>query len=92
MASFAISDLCQEVDFFEELTPEELQKTVLGGAAAAGSVTAARYSEIGGKTQATAASASVAISNNKPNSKPKIDLNYSFGPRLSVSAEAFYLY
>lgn len=91
MASFAISDLCQEVDFFEELTPEELQKTVLGGAAAAGSVTAARYSKIGGKTQATAASASAAISSNEPNSKPRVELDYSFRPQLSVSAEAFYL-
>ncbi len=88
MANFIITNLFQDGDFCEQLTPEELQMNIVGGATGAGSVSAGRYSQQGDVVEAEAVSASVATSDSRPF---RIDLNYSFEPRLSVGAGVSYI-
>lgn len=88
MANLIIADLFQDGDFFEQLTPEELQINVVGGATGAGSVSAGRYSQQGGVVIEEAVTATVATSDSRPF---RIGLNYSFEPRLSVAAGVFYI-
>jgi hypothetical protein len=83
MANLNITDLFIEGDFFEQLTKEELELDVYGGAAGAGSVSAARYSQRGDVVDETAVTATVATSDRRPF---KINLSYSFEPRLSAAA------
>jgi hypothetical protein len=86
MARLVIADLFLDGDFCEELTKEELKQNVFGGATGAGSVSAGRYSDIGGVIQEDVVTATVATSDSRPF---KIDLSYSFEPRLSVSAGSY---
>ena len=88
MSNLMITDLIQDGDFLEQLTPEELQMNVFGGATAAGSVSAGQYSQQGDVVVETAVSASVATSDSRPF---RIYLNYSFEPRLSVGAGVSYI-
>jgi hypothetical protein len=83
MANLIICDLCLDGDFCEELTTEELEQKVFGGATGAGSVSAGIYYQKGNVVDEQAVTATVASSDSKPF---KIDLSYSFEPRLSVSA------
>jgi hypothetical protein len=86
MAKLIISDLFLDGDFCEQLTKEELEQNVFGGATGAGSVSAGRYSQNGGVVQEDAVTATVASSGSQPF---RIDLSYSFEPRLSVSAGVY---
>ena len=88
MANLNITDLFIEGDFFEQLTEEELELNVYGGAAGAGSVSAARYSQRGDVVEETAVTATAATSDRRPF---KIDLSYSFKPRLSAAAGVSFL-
>ncbi len=88
MANLIIADLFQDGDFFEQLTPEELQTNIVGGATGAGSVSAGRYSQQGDVVEEEAVTATVATSDSRPF---RIGLNYSFEPRLSVGAGVFYI-
>ena len=83
MANLTISDLLLDGDFCEQLSKEELDKNVFGGSTGAGSVSAALYSEKGNVVQETAVTATVAASDPRPF---RIDLRYSFEPRLFVAA------
>lgn len=83
MANLTISDLFLDGDFFEQLTKEELEMNVFGGATAAGSVSAAEYSQKGNAVEETAVTASVAVSDRRPF---RINLAHSFEPQLSVAA------
>lgn len=86
MANLIIADLFSDGDFYEELTKEELEVNIFGGATGAGSVSAGQYSEQGGVIQEDAVTAAVASSDSQPF---KINLSYSFKPRLSVSAGVY---
>jgi hypothetical protein len=86
MASLVIADLFLDGDFCKELTREELEQNVFGGATGAGSVSAGKYSEKDGVIQEDAVTATVASSDSQPF---KIELSYSFEPQLSVSAGAY---
>jgi hypothetical protein len=83
MANLTISDLFLDGDFCEQLTKEELEMNIFGGAAGAGSISAAEYSQKGDVVEETAVTASVAVSDSRPF---RIDLAYSFEPQLSVAA------
>lgn len=82
MSSLVIKDLIAEGDFCEPLTAESAQN-ILGSGTGAGSVSAGRYYEKNGVSDATALTATVASSSRRPFA---ISLSYSFEPRLSVSA------
>ncbi len=86
MANLIISDLLLVGDFCEPLTKEELQLNVFGGGTGAGSVSAGRYYQKGGVIEQNAVTATVASSDSQPF---KIDLSYSFEPRLSVAARVY---
>jgi hypothetical protein len=86
MARLVIADLFLDGDFCEELTSSQLEQNVCGGATGTGSVSAGQYSEQGGVIQEDAVTATVASSDSQPF---KIDLSYSFEPRLSVSAGVY---
>ncbi|MGB5633903.1 MAG: hypothetical protein WBM44_11705 [Waterburya sp.] len=88
MAKLIIADLFQNGDFFEQLTKEELQMNVVGGATAAGSISAGQYSQKGDVVGTTAVTATVATSDPRPF---RIDLEYSFKPRLYVAARVSYI-
>jgi hypothetical protein len=84
MAKLIIADLFLDGDFCEELTKDELELNVVGGATGAGSVSAGQYSKKNGVVKENAVTAAVASSDSRPF---KISLSYSFEPRLSVSAK-----
>ena len=86
--NLTISDLFLDGDFCEQLTKEELEMNVFGGATAAGSVSAAEYYRRGNLVGETAVTASVAASDPRPF---RIDLTYSFEPRLSVAARVSFI-
>lgn len=81
------TDLLQDGDFFEELTLEELDNHLAGGATAAGSVSAGQYSQTDGVVTEDALTAAVAVSDDRPF---QINLAYSFEPRLSVAARVYF--
>lgn len=81
MANLTISDLFSDQDYLRQLTQEEKMK-VAGGATAAGSISAAKYSERGDVVQEEAVTAAVATSDRRPF---RINFAYSFEP-LFVSA------
>lgn len=88
MANLNIRDLSFDEDF-EQLTKEELELiNIYGGAAGAGSVSAARYSQRGDVVEETAVTATAATSDRRPF---RIDLSYSFEPRLSAAAGVSFL-
>lgn len=86
MANLKITDLFSDGDFFEQLPPAELESNVFGGATGAGSVSAGHYSQQGNIVNETAVSATVATSDRRPF---KIELSYSFEPRLTASARVY---
>jgi hypothetical protein len=86
MTKLIISDLFLSGDFCEELTNKKLEANVFGGATGAGSVSAGQYIEKDGKVQEEAVTATVASNSRQPF---KIDLAYSFEPRLSVRARVY---
>ena len=89
MANLNITDLSLDEDFEQLLTKEELELiNIYGGAAGAGSVSAARYSQRGDVVEETAVTATAATSDRRPF---KIDLSYSFKPRLSAAAGVSFL-
>ena len=88
MTNLKITDLFSDGDFFEQLTPEELKLNICGGATGAGSVSAGQYLQRGNVVEETAVSATVATSDRRPF---KIDLSYSFEPRLTASARTYFI-
>lgn len=88
MANLTISDLFLDGDFCEQLTSEELEMNVVGGATAAGSVSAGKYYQNGDVVEETAVTATAAISDPRPFT---IDLKYSSEPQLFVSAGVSYI-
>lgn len=85
MTTLTIADLFPSEDYLRQLTKEEETK-VVGGATAAGSISAGKYSERGGVIQEEAVTAAVATSSSRP---VRIIFGYSFNP-LFVSAETSY--
>ena len=83
MTNLTITDLFPSEDYLRQLTKEEEIK-VIGGATAAGSISAAKYSERGEVIQEEAVSAAVSTSDRRG---IKIEFAYSFHP-LFVSAKA----
>ncbi len=86
MTNLTITDLFSGEDYLRQLTKEE-EMNVFGGATAAGSISAAKYSEQGDVVQEEAVTAAVAKSDRRPF---KINFAYSFTP-LFVSAGVSYI-
>lgn len=84
MSNLTISDLILDGDFFEQLTKEDLEMNVFGGATGAGSISAAQYSQK--DNNESAVTATVAASSPRPF---KINLGYSFTP-LFVTAGVYF--
>lgn len=87
MSNLTISDLIRDGDFFEQLTTEDLEMSVFGGATGAGSVSAAKYSQKNNfVVEEEAVTATVAASSRRPFN---IYLGYSFEPLSATAGVVF---